>query len=183
MRLLMLALIGVLSAGSGIAAAEDEVYTAKMVRTKGLTTENVHVDLRIRQRATQEQADALRKILAEEGSDALKTALLKGDFGQARVTGGHPRRVVWARVYPGQNGSSIMIVTDRPIYFPSDDLEEKPASTEDALGVLTLEINDRGVGRGRLAEAVAVHITDDGVLQIQSPRPDTVEIEDVRREQ
>ena len=92
------------------------------------------------------------------------------------------RRVVWVRVFPGQNGSSVLIVTDRPIYFPSDKLDEQPAPTT-ALGVIQLEMNDRGQGRGRLAEAVALHVTDEGVLQIQSARPTTIEMEDVRREQ
>ena len=122
------------------------------------------------------------KILDEEGSDTLMEALRKGDYGEARVTGGRPRRVVWVRVFPGQNGSSVMIVTDRPIYFPSDTLDEQPAPTT-ALGVIQLEMNDRGQGRGRLAEAVAMYMTDEGVLQIQSARPATIEKEDVVREQ
>ena len=34
-----------------------------------------------------------------------------------------------------------------------------------------------------MAEAVAMHVTDEGVLQIQSARPATIEMEDVRKEQ
>ena len=178
----LLAMTGVFFVGIGNASAQEEVYTAKLVRKKGLSTESVQLDLRIRERATQEQADALLKILNEDGSDALMEELRKGDYGEARVTGGRMRRVVWVRVFPGQNGSSVLIVTDRPIYFPSDKLDEQPAPTT-ALGVLQLEINDRGRGRGRLAEAVAMHVTDEGVLQIQSARPTTIEVEDVKREQ
>ena len=124
----------------------------------------------------------VHSLLNEDGSDALMEELRKGDYGEARVTGGRMRRVVWVRVFPGQNGSSVLIVTDRPIYFPSDKLDEQPAPTT-ALGVIQLEMNDRGQGRGRLAEAVAMHMTDEGVLQIQSARPTTIEMEDVRREQ
>lgn len=182
-KMLMLwALAGVVSAGTGAALAQDEIYTAKMVRKKGLTPESVHLDLRISKRASQEDADELGRILAEDGSDALMDALRQGDYGEARVTGGMPRKVVYARVFPGQNGSSVIIVTDRPIYFPSDKLDEMPKQTT-ALGVIQLEMNDRGRGRGRLAEAVAMQVTDDGVLQIQSARPATIEMEDVRREQ
>jgi hypothetical protein len=163
-------------------AAAREVYTAKMVRTKGLSTESVDLDLQLSKRATQEEADALVEILADGGSEGLMEALRKGDYGEARVTGGQPRRVVWARVFPGQNGSSVLIVTDRPIYFPSDELDELPKPTK-AFGVIQLEINDRGQGRGRLAEASAVQITDAGVLQIESAHPDTIEMEDVVRVQ
>ena len=180
--LALVGMMGVFFVGIGDASAQEEVYTAKMVRKKGLSTESVHLDLKIRERGTQEQADALLKILDEEGSDTLMEALRKGDYGEARVTGGRPRRVVWVRVFPGQNGSSVMIVTDRPIYFPSDTLDEQPAPTT-ALGVIQLEMNDRGQGRGRLAEAVAMYMTDEGVLQIQSARPATIEKEDVVREQ
>ncbi|GMR23357.1 MAG: hypothetical protein BMS9Abin37_1777 [Acidobacteriota bacterium] len=188
MRLKMfvwLALVGMTGfflVGIAAASAQEEVYTAKMIRKKGLSTESVLLELQIRERATQEQADALLKLLNEEGSDALMQALRKGDYGEARVTGGRSRRVVWMRVFPGQNGNSVLIITDRPIYFPSDKLDEQPKPT-DALGVIQLEMNDRGRGRGRLAEAVAINMTDEGVLQIQSARPATIEMEDVRREQ
>ena len=181
-RLGLMVMTGVFLVGLPTASAQEEVYTAKMVRKKGLSTESVQLDLRIRERATQEQADALLKILNDDGSDALMEELRKGDYGEARVTGGRPRRVVWVRVFPGQNGSSVMIVTGRPIYFPSDKLDTQPAPTT-ALGVIQLEMNDRGHGRGRLAEAVAMHVTDEGVLQIQSARPATIEMEDVRQEQ
>lgn len=184
MQLRMLArltVVGLFLVAIGTAAAQ-EVYTAKMVRKKGLSTESVHLDLQVTKRATQEDADALTAILNDEGSEGLMAALRKGDYGQVRVTGGRPRTVVYARVFPGDNGSSVLIVCDRPIYFPSDKLDEQPKPT-DALGVIQLEINDRGRGRGRLAEAVAVHMTEAGVLQIESARPATIEMEDVVREQ
>ena len=180
--LVLVALVGVLLTGVDSALAQDEVYTAKMVRKRGLTPESVHLDLRITKRATQEDADALLAILEEKGSDGLMEALREGDYGEARVTGGEPRRVVYARVFPGQNGSSVLIVTDHPIYFPSDSLDGQPKPTT-ALGVIQLEVNDRGRGRGRLAEAVAVQMTEAGVLQIESDAPATIEMEDVRREQ
>jgi len=181
-RLGLMVMTGVFFVGLLSASAQEEVYTAKMVRKKGLSTESVQLELKVRKRGTQEQADALLKTLEEEGSDALMDALRKGDYGEARVTGGRPRRVVWVRVFPGENGTAVMIVTDRPIYFPSDKLDEQPKPTT-ALGVIQLEMNDRGQGRGRLAEAVAMHMTDEGVLRIQSARPSTIEMEDVVREQ
>ena len=125
-----LALVGVFLAGVGAASAQNEVYTAKMVRKKGLSTESVHLDLQISKRATQEDADALQKVLSEDGSDAMMDALREGDYGEARVTGGRPRQVVYARVFPGENGSSVIIVTDQPIYFPSDTLDEQPKPTK-----------------------------------------------------
>jgi hypothetical protein len=176
------ALVGVSIVGGGSALAQKEVYTAKLVRTQGLSTETVQLDLTISKRATQEDADALRKILEEEGSDAVMEALRTGDYGEALVTGGTPRQVIYARVFPGENGSSALIVTDRPIYFPSDPLDRQ-ANPDTALGVIQLELNDRGFGRGRLAEAVAVKVTDAGVLQIESSRPSSIKIENVRREQ
>lgn len=176
-----LAIVGMSWTMSSSVTAQ-ETYTAKMVRTKGLSQESVQVDLQISRWASQDEADALLEVLNEGGWEALKAALLDNDFGEAQVTGGTPRKVVWARVFPGQNGNSLMIVTNEPVYFPSDPLDEQ-ADPQQALGVLTLEVNDRGLGRGRLAQAVALHVTDAGVLQIESARPATVEIEDVRRQQ
>jgi len=174
-----LVLVGLFFSGIGTAFA-DEVYTAKLIRKRGLSKDFVHLDLRIRERATEEQAAALRKILAEQGTDALMDALRKGDYGEARVTGGLPRRIGWVRVYPGQNGSQVIIVTERPLYFPG---EEPEGETSGAVGIITLEMNDRGQGRGRLAEAVKIDITEEGVLRVEAARPATIEMEDVRREQ
>ena len=93
-RMFVCAALTILAA-IGVASA-DEVFTAKMVRTKGLSKQSVHLDLRITEYATQEDADALQKILAEEGQEAMQKALRAGDRGVARVTGGLPRKVIAA---------------------------------------------------------------------------------------
>ena len=118
-RMFVCAALTILAA-IGVASA-DEVFTAKMVRTKGLSKQSVHLDLRITEYATQEDADALQKILAEEGQEAMQKALRAGDRGVARVTGGLPRKVNWVRVYPGHNGSTVIIVTEHPLYFPGEE--------------------------------------------------------------
>ncbi len=177
-RMFVCAALTILAA-IGVASA-DEVFTATMVRTKGLSKQSVHLDLRITEYATQEDADALQKILAEEGQEAMQKALRAGDRGVARVTGGLPRKVNWVRVFPGQNGSTVIIVTEHPLYFPGEEPESGPSG---ALGFITLEMNDRGHGRGRLAEVTAIHVTEDNVLKIEASRPAVIEMEDVRRVQ
>jgi len=44
-------------------------------------------------------------------------------------------------------------------------------------------MNDRGHGRGRLAEVTAIPVTEYDVLKIEAARPTMIEMEDVRREQ
>jgi hypothetical protein len=83
-------------------------------------------------------------------------------------------------VFPGQNVDTVIIVTEKPLYFPGDEPE---GDTSEALGFITLEMNDRGQGRGRLAEAVRIEMTDDGALTIEAARPDVIEMQDVRRVQ
>ena len=48
--LALVGMMGVFFVGIGDASAQEEVYTAKMVRKKGLSTESVHLDLKIRER-------------------------------------------------------------------------------------------------------------------------------------
>jgi hypothetical protein len=91
-QLVLAGLTTVILGGLGVASAE-EIYTAKMVRRMGLRNEMVHLDLTVREYATEEDGNALQKIYDEQGEQAILAALRKGDRGEARVTGGLPRRV------------------------------------------------------------------------------------------
>lgn len=166
--------------GSAPAANAQDVFAAKLVRTKGLRKEAVELDLTIREYATQEHADALQAVLDEGGTDALMDALRDGDYGEAKVTGGLTRRVGYVRVFPGENGSTVVIVTDKPLYFPGD---EPPGDPAGPVGVFHLQLNDRGRGRGRLAEAVKIDVKPTGTLEVQATASAPIEVEDVVQKQ
>jgi len=157
-----------------------EVYTAELVRTVGLRQESVNLELHIRAFAEQTDADALQEIYDADGSDGLMTALREGDWGEARVTGGIPRRIGWVRVYPGENGSTIVLVTAKPLYFPGD---EPPGDPAGPVGVIHLQLNDRGHGLGRLAQAVKIDVTPEGTLEIQATTSAPIEMKGVQRRQ
>jgi hypothetical protein len=51
----------------------------------------------------------------------------------------------------------------------------------DALGIVQLDLNAQGMGRGTLAEVVAVGLKEDGSLEIQTFNQATIQLEDVRK--
>ncbi len=167
-------------ASSQEATDAEQIYSAKLVRKKGLREEVVALDLRIREFSTQENADALQKTLADGGTDALMEALREGNFGEAKVTGGLTRRIGYVRVFPGENGSTVVLVTNKPLYFPGD---EPPGDPEGPVGVFHLQLNNRGNGRGRLAEAVKINVTRTGTLEVEATASDPIEVQDVEQKQ
>ena len=51
----------------------------------------------------------------------------------------------------------------------------------DALGIVQIDLNQQGMGRGMLAEVVAVALREDGSLEIQTFNRANIQLEDVRR--
>jgi hypothetical protein len=166
---------------SSTVSAADEVYKATLVSPRGIRADKVaELTLTVQRYATQEDADGLDKIYDAEGSDGLIKAIRKMSFGEAKIVGGPTRRINWVRVFEGEGGDRIVIVTDGPLYFPED---EPDFRSRDSLGFIRLDLNKAGKGGGTLAEAVKIDVTEDDVLQIQAYQTTPIQLRDVSREQ
>ncbi len=171
-------LVGAVSGFSTVASAE-EIYTALLVESRGLREDKTaQLTLTIEQFSTEEDTARLQQIFDEKGSDGLIEALHQMDRGVAQIKGGPTTRVNHVRVHEGETGNQVIIVTDRPLYFPGDRPDMQSIG---ALGIVQLQTNKRGMGRGMIAAIIHVGVKKDGSLEIQTHNTATISLEDVQR--
>lgn len=164
----------------GAVVAAEEVYVATMTGAKGLgLKKTAKLTVTITERATDEKAAELRKAYDQGGSAAFFDAVRKLDAGVTHITGGLTTKVHLVRVFPGENASRVIILTAGPLYFPEDIPNVVPT---DSLGVIELVVTNAGAGRGNLAEAQKLRITNEGTFEVEAARAAPIELEEVRRE-
>jgi len=169
---------GLILTASAVASAAD-VYTATLVEKRGLREpKKADLILTIERFSTEEDSVKLQAVFDEQGSDGLIQAIREMSRGSATVVGGQTSRIHHVRVHEAQGGSSIIIVTESPLYFPG---ERPDMRSIDALGIVQIDLNQQGMGRGMLAEVVAVEVREDGSLEIQTFNRANIQLEDVRR--
>ena len=171
-------LVGAVSGFSTVASSE-EIYTALLVESRGLREDKTaQFTLTIEQFSTEEDTARLQQIFDEKGSDGLIEALHQMDRGVAQIKGGPTTRINHVRVHEGETGNQVIIVTDRPLYFPGDRPDMQSIG---ALGIVQLQTNKRGMGRGMIAAVIQVGVKKDGSLEIQTHNTATISLEDVQR--
>jgi hypothetical protein len=176
---LALSAAGTLLIGSEAALAEEVVYAATMSAPKGLAGEKTaRLTLTVQEFTTDEEALALRDAIAKNGTEGLIEVLRDKDKGVAHITGGVTAKIVHVRVTEGQNANTIVVVTDKPLYFPEDTPNRIP---ENAIGIINIVMNASGKGRGTLAEAVKVRLTPAGVFEVEAQNNAPIEIREVER--
>ncbi|MGH9462898.1 MAG: hypothetical protein ACRD1X_16905 [Vicinamibacteria bacterium] len=164
---------------ASVMASAAEVYTATLVEPRGLREpRKAEVTLTIEQLSTKEDTAKLEAAFDERGSDGLMNAIRAMERGVAAVAGGQTSRIHHVRVHEGQAGNTVIIVTEEPLHFPGERPDKRSL---DALGIVQLDLNTQGMGRGTLAEVVAVGLKEDGSLEIQTFNQATIQLEDVRR--
>jgi hypothetical protein len=177
-RLLVTTLALLLSTPAVLAA--EEVYVATMTAAKGLgLKKTAKLTVTISERATDEMAAELRKAYDQGGSAAFFEAVRKLDAGVAKIEGGLSSKIHFVRVFPGQNGSRVIILTAGPLYFPEDIPNVLPT---DSLGLIELVVTTGGAGRGTLAEVQKLRVTSEGTFEVEASRAAPIELEEVRRE-
>jgi hypothetical protein len=165
---------------AGTLASAEEVYTATLTAARGLGKKTAELTVTIASRTTEEDAAKLQKILQEQGSDAAIEALRQFDRGVAKITGGPSSPIRHVRAHPGQNGSRVIIITDKPLYFPED--APSPSSSQaSSVGLIELVVNSAGQGRGNMVEALKVSVTAEGVFQVVTPGATKIELENVQQ--
>lgn len=163
-----------------VSATAEEIYTATLIASDGMGGDR-KADLRltIKQRTTDEESAELQKILEEEGSDALFAKLRTWDKGLAEIRGSASQKILHVRVFPGENGSRVIIVTEGQLYMPDRSQDPRLAN---ALGFIQLDVNTRGGGEGLAAAVEGVSVTDEGVLQLVTEGRARIRLENVARE-
>ena len=128
---------------------------------------------------TEEEATKLQQILEEEGADAAIAALREFDRGWpgSRAPFLGALTFEFTRGRTGARSSSLLI--NRSTVLARCPTPTCPGETPS--GFIQLQMNNQGQGRGRMAEATGMRVTDSGVFQVEASRATPVEIEEARR--
>lgn len=169
------------SMGRLVVASADEIYKATLIAPRGIRADKTaELTLTVTQFATEEDAERYEKILDEAGSEGLLKALKQQDWGVARIQGGMTCRINHVRIYRGEGGDKVIIVTEKPLIFPEDNPELR---SMESLGFIQIDFAPNGIGGGTMAEVINIAVEDDGSLQIQAYNATAIKMKDVRQEQ
>jgi len=167
--------------GSAVSAIGEEVYTATLIvpDATGVGGREAELKLTIKEFTSEDEAAELRKLLEDEGSDAVFAKLKTWDRGLAEIQGSASQKILHVRVIPGENGNRVMLVTEGQLYMP--DRSQDPRY-QNALGFVQLDVGTRGVGTGVAAAVEGVQLSRSGTLEMRAHMNQQLRLKDVTRQ-
>jgi hypothetical protein len=112
--------------------------------------------------------DELIAILKQKGQNGLVSKMedIK-DLGRVAPTGSVGTGMRFVRIRPSQNGGlHIVMATNRPISFP--ELYNGTRSTDYPIGIVTMDVDKDGKGKGSFAPMCKVKFNKKGELEIEN---------------
>lgn len=165
-----------------IAAAtpHSEVYTAtaEFESARTLGTNSVPFRLVIDSATPAEEVGQLRDLLVQGGQELLRSSLRSRKNGRIQL-GGFEFNVSLVVVTPLEDGRRILVVTERPFRRT---VAGEPADDAFPFGILSLEVNGRGSGEGKILPAAALRIDEKGQVEVENFTGDPGRLLDVQLE-
>jgi hypothetical protein len=164
------------------AQSRPETYTATAsVKTAGGASVSAPVTIDV----TSWTSDADRKQLAgllKSGGDAALQKRLASMKTLGTITlGKTPFDAKYAYAMTSSEGRIITLVTTRPMFFIGGGAPDaKPRGAHD-FGVVTIEVNDAGAGRGTLTPAASLKMSDADAIVVQDYSAELVTLPNVRK--
>jgi hypothetical protein len=155
----LMVLLGPASEGLGqsrkLTAPESFSANAQVIGTEGAsaTVITMHVD----RYSPDADADTVAQALKQGGYPAFLAALRKAPVVGTVTMAGQKFDIRWARAQPAPNGRTIVLVTDKPMFFVGGgSVNAKPREGYE-VGLLKFGMDDGGVGfNGKMAAAARV---------------------------
>ena len=160
---------------------KKEQYSATAMVTTGVAGGSVfQVNLYIDDYTTDEERLQLAQALIEGGSDALRKGMDKMKKGRVSVVGRTGTEVNYIRAWPMENGTRIIMATERPMTF--FELRRGTRSRDYEFGIIELVVDEKGRGSGVLIAAAKIKfIEDQQKIEIEHYGIDPIRLTNVRR--
>ena len=138
--------------------------------------------MRVERYTPDAERDAVLQALTQGGYAGFLTALRKAPVVGTVAIGGHTFDIRWARESPIKNGRSIVLVTDKPMFFiGAGSPAAKPRKGFD-VGLISFHVDDSGMGSGgRMAAAARVKTGETGI-EIADYAEKPIELRTVKRD-
>jgi hypothetical protein len=162
------------------APAVAETYTA-MLQVKGQATASTTIRIDLQRYTPDRDREPVENGLKFGGYPAFLAALRKARK-VGTVTGADRTWTIrWASARPTPGGRKIVLITDQPMYFLGGGaMDAKPRAGYE-IGVIQLEVDEKGNGTGSVAAAARVKPGEDGVV-VDDYGDQRIEIAKVARE-
>jgi hypothetical protein len=167
-NLLTIVLLLILPGASGAqtsrpAESQPEVFagTAQAKNADGAISGNIEV--RLRRVTPQFDKTAVETALKEGGYPRFLIALKNApEVGQLVLGASAPFSVRYARERSDANGRTLLLVTDKPVYFVGGGRTEAPLRKGYEVAVIEITIDGQGTASGSMAAAARVRPDGDG---------------------
>ena len=172
-----IALVASLSAQS-----RPEMYTATAsVKTAGGASLTAPVAIDVTGRTSDADRKRLAGILKSGGDAALQKQLATMRTLGTITVGKTHFAAKYAYAMASSEGRIITVVTTTPMFFVGAGAPGAKPKDGHQFGVVTIEINDAGTGRGTLTPAASVKISDSDAIVVQDYSVELVTLPDVRK--
>jgi hypothetical protein len=159
---------------------ESFTATARFVGANGSATTTF--TMRVERYTPDAEREAVLQALTQGGYVGFVNALRKAPVVGSVAIGGHTFDIRWARESPSENGRSIVLVTDKPMFFiGAGSPTAKPRKGYD-VGLISFQLDDSGMGSGgRMAAAARVKTGATGI-EIADYAEKPIELRTVKRD-
>ena len=162
--------------------SRPETYTASAsVKTAGGASLSAPVTVDVTSWTSDAERTRLAGVLRSGGHTALQKQLAAMKTLGTITLGKTPYDAKYAYAMTSSEGRIITVVTATPMFFIGAGAPgAKPTGGHD-FGVLTIEVNDAGRGKGTLTPAASVKTSDSGAIVVQDYSVELVTLPDVRK--
>ena len=141
-----------------------ESFTATAQFVGGGGSAATRLKMRVERYTPDAERDAVLQALTQGGYPGFVTALRKAPVVGSVAIGEHTFDIRWARESPIKNGRSIVLVTDKPMFFIGAGSPTAKPREGFEVGLISFQIDDAGIGfGGRMAAAARVKTGDAGI--------------------
>jgi hypothetical protein len=159
---------------------ESFTATAQFLGTGGAAATTLK--MRVDRYTPDAEREAVVQALKQGGYPGFVEALRKAPVVGSVDIGGHQFDIRWARESPIKGGRSIVLVTDKPMFFVgAGSPTAKPKEGFD-VGVLSFQVNDYGMGYGGKMAAAARVKTGEAGIEVADYAEKMIELRSVTRD-
>ena len=144
-------------------APAAEAYTATL-QVKGDATASTTIRIDLQRYTPDRDREAVENGLKFGGYPAFLAALRKARKVGTVATASKAWTIKWASAKPTPGGRRIVLITDQPMYFLGGGATDAKPRAGYEVGVIQMEIDEKGSGTGSVAAAARVKPGEDGVV-------------------
>jgi hypothetical protein len=138
--------------------------------------------IRVERYTPEAEREAVLQALKQGGYPAFLQALRSAPAVGSVAIGEHTFEIRWARESPIKNGRSIVLVTDKPMFFVGAGSPTAKPREGYEVGVISFQLDDSGMGYGGKMAAAAKVKTGEAGIEIAEYAEKLLELRSVTRD-